>query len=395
MVKYIYSKLLNNLFWLSGSVIIFTSLHHWPLDSTKIWKLINPASMGCVIGILVFITGLFFYDRAKLLSFLPHVSVVAYILINLLSLSFANSFIRSINYNLKLLIALGGMHILIGISARDIIRVKFLLRSVVTACIISMAGLIIFQHVIHDREFGFHGNIFKFSTYISIVGSVSVAHLLCGKNIYHLITGCVLGFAVMLLSKSVFVIITISVSLIATLLIYSKNIKKKIMMIAIIIVSVLIIRYDLIKTQLWIFESEYGDLKQYFLECQAYINILSDYFGFSSGAGCINDVRSKYYLLMPKLNTLDSYNQNGWLCVAGETGLLSLLSFSWIIVHHFCLMLRHKETTLAVAVQAGLISLVVANFYSSIHFSGNLFLLGLLTGLSQRINQLNGEENVI
>ena len=145
-------------------------------------------------------------------------------------------------------------------------------------------------------------------------------------------------------------------------------------------------------------EKDSTNLRQRYIEWQAEINLLENRGITGTGAGCVNDYRSNFYYRLPKLNTLKAFDQNGFLAVAAETGLLGLTCFIWILIHYGkmslkdCLSLRadknSKLSAMATANIAGFVSGIFANLFSSVHYNGNLIVFVLLLSLITSVNRV-------
>jgi O-antigen ligase len=148
-------------------------------------------------------------------------------------------------------------------------------------------------------------------------------------------------------------------------------------------------------------ENDYINLRQRYIEWQAELNLLEKRGITGTGAGCVNDYRSNSYYRLPKLNTLKSFDQNGFLAVAAETGLLGLAAFIWILVHYGrmsfrnCLYLQAEKTphtsAMATANTAAFVSALTANLFSSVHYNGILIVFVLLLCLISSVNRIYGE----
>jgi Na+-driven multidrug efflux pump len=131
------------------------------------------------------------------------------------------------------------------------------------------------------------------------------------------------------------------------------------------------------------------------------IQIIFGAIGVGTGVGCLNSYRSSGYGRLPKLNTLEAFDQNGWLLIAAETGILALVFFVQGIVHYAQLGYRqirvgHDESNTgrwrcATAALAGLVGASVANVFSSVHFNGNITVFVLLLAMIPAIANLPRE----
>ena len=77
------------------------------------------------------------------------------------------------------------------------------------------------------------------------------------------------------------------------------------------------------------------NIKQRYLEWQALINLLEDRAVSGSGPGCMNQYRGEHYHRLPKLNTIKPFDQNGYLALAAECGIVGLICFIWILFAFF------------------------------------------------------------
>ncbi len=117
-------------------------------------------------------------------------------------------------------------------------------------------------------------------------------------------------------------------------------------------------------------EDDRTDIRQRYLEWQALVNLLAERPIVGAGIGCLNDHRSEYYLRLPKRNTIASFDQNGWLAAAGETGLLGLACLSAAFGHHIRLAWTARRTPPGRAVLAGLVGAVLANVGCAVQYAG-------------------------
>jgi len=114
-----------------------------------------------------------------------------------------------------------------------------------------------------------------------------------------------------------------------------------------------------------------------------------------------------YYYRLPKLNAVGAYEQNGWLAVGAETGVLGLVCFCAIILHYGGAGMRARRAALPASRDAAgragslaaLSAACVANVFSSFQYNGILiifvFILALL-GSAESGDCLDGSasENV-
>ena len=156
-----------------------------------------------------------------------------------------------------------------------------------------------------------------------------------------------------------------------------------------------------LKNDIRLAEQDGSNLRQRYIEWQAEINLVQERTATGTGAGCINTYRSGFYYRLPKLNTLEEFDQNGYLATAAETGILGLVCFCWVLFTYGKKALYEGFTTrrksdmtrhrFAAANLAGLTGAVVANAFSSVHYNGVLIAFVLVLSLIGGTPQLHGE----
>ena len=144
------------------------------------------------------------------------------------------------------------------------------------------------------------------------------------------------------------------------------------------------------------------NLRQRYIEWQAQINLLENRTITGTAAGCINDYRSKFYYRLPKLNTLKVFDQNGWLAVGGETGIVGLVCLCWVVIHYgklaFKQLIKSGKRDLSAANRftkanlAGFISACIANTFSSVQYNAILIVFVLVIALISETNRIFGDE---
>ena len=123
------------------------------------------------------------------------------------------------------------------------------------------------------------------------------------------------------------------------------------------------------------------DVRQRYLEWQALVNLIKERGAMGTGAGCINDRRSEYYLRLPKNNTLAAFDQNGWLAASAEAGLPGLLAMCWLFGWYLRRGWRRRRNPVARAAFAGLVAGSIAQLGSSLTYNGILVLFAILLAL--------------
>ena len=392
-----HKKISQDLFFrLSALAIIASAFHFWPFDNSKIWQLANPANMLCMVAFTILLAYIFYSQtRQKIENPLPHISILAYLIVNILSVAHAQNFGRSLNYTAKLCLVMVGGFFLFSVAASTR---KHLLRmhiAIVIAAVISVAGCFIFRFILNADRFGFHENAYKYGTYIGIIVPMACLYLLNSNTKIKIYLAFLLLIVSIITSGTIGAIFAISVSTIIPLTFSKQPLAKILMATLIMTVSLSILFFadiNNINSDFQLAEKDNINLRQRYIEWQAQINLLSNKAIPGTGAGCVNDYRSEFYYRLPKLNTLKPFDQNGFLSVAAETGFVGLACFIWIILHYGkkC-FIRNNNTQLSIANAAGFIGACIGNIFSSVHYNGNLITFVLVLALINSTNQLYGE----
>ena len=146
-------------------------------------------------------------------------------------------------------------------------------------------------------------------------------------------------------------------------------------------------------------ENDGKNLRQRYIEWQAELNMLEKYGVTGSGAGSINDYRSNYYYRLPKLNTLQPFDQNGWLTVPAEIGIMGLICFVWILYEHGKYLFgarSHSSSSILrinTSLSAAFVACCVCNLFSSVHYNGVLISFVLVLALSKSVYHLTGKDS--
>jgi len=168
---------------LATSAILASALHFWPFEDSKIWQMFNIPNLCCgiaiVLGAILLITR---KGRDIALSYIPHVSILAYLVINALSVSFADTLSRPLNYTLKLaLVFVGGLFLFQkALSTPKMLKLFYAL--IVVAVSVSISVCIYTRLAFDPKQFGFHGNVFKYATYIGILVPIACVYLVSGSK---------------------------------------------------------------------------------------------------------------------------------------------------------------------------------------------------------------------
>lgn len=391
---------------LASVTIIASAFHFWPFQQSRMWQMLNFTNLACILSVIAAacfaMTG---KVRHCFRHALPHISVFAYLVINLLSIAFANEFSRSAGFTVKLVLVLVGGFTMFSLAAANERVLKTLYRLVVVAASISVAYCLFARFVQNTGYFGFHVNPHKYGTYIGILASLSGAYLLSSHGKMQMIFGLALIVAACVSAGTVGTVIAIICGLL-TMLAFVKNRMARMSVIVTLILSIIALVAlpncsKALLADMRLTEEDGKNLKQRYIEWQAEINLLQERGVTGTGAGCVNDYRSFFYYRLPKLNTLNSFDQNGWLATAAETGIIGLAAFCCIIGYYgrmairLLVKLRHsREQTgyrLAVCNLVGLIAACIANLFSSVNYNGIMIVFVLVLAFISATDRIYGK----
>ncbi len=391
---------------LAGVVVLTSALHFWPFEDKKIWQMLSAPNLCCgtALAAAAFLL-ISKKHRRNVITCIPQTSVLVYLTINIISISFADSLSRPLNYSLKLALAFAGGLFLFqkALSKPKVLSLFYTLIAI--AASLSILGCLYMRLACDPKQFGFHGNAFKYGTYIGILVPLAGIYLLCGSK-FQSFSGILITAAGVLSAGSAGACLAIFAGLITTLVL-SKTPSTRAGVIICLLLSAAALPLsnrifdNAISSDFALRENDGINLRQRYIEWQAEINLLGQRGITGTGAGCVNDYRSNFYYRLPKLNTLKAFDQNGFLAVAAETGLLGLSAFIWIIIHYGRMSLRDllrlraekcpQACAMAVANTAALVSALTANFFSSVHYNGILIVFVLLLSLISSVNRIYGE----
>lgn len=392
---------------LAAITIIGSAFHFWPFEDSKIWQLFNLSNISVMVWILLMVV-IFFLNRHRnrVIFLLPHLSVFAYLCINILSAAFTSNLERTVNYNAKLSLILVGGYTLFKSVISNERSLKAVYRLTTLAVILSLSYCLASRFGLVPGEYGFHGNAYKYGTYIGTLAPLCATYLFTSPKNRKILPGGLLVAGAFIASSSLGALAAISTGMLVAVI----SIKKWLIKLFILTSTVFGIA-----VMLWVIspnspvlddfklsEKDGKNLRQRYIEWQAQINLLENRTITGTAAGCINDYRSKYYYRLPKLNTLKAFDQNGWLAVGGETGIVGLVCFCWVVVHYGKLAFKHviksgkrdlsAANRFAQANLAGFISACIANTFSSVQYNGILIVFVLVIALVSGTNRILGDE---
>jgi O-antigen ligase len=394
---------------LTGVAIVSSALHFWPFDSSKAWQMLCLPNSAVLMWILI-LTVYFFLKRGQGTdtSLLPHLSVFAYLAVNVLSVAFAANSVRAISFAGKLTLMFIGGYVLFSSAIFSTKSLRIIYGLATTATLISVAYCLLARFGFGSNNFGFFDNLYKYGTYTGILAPLCTSYLFMSSRFSKQLLAAILLIGTLISSGSLGAVIAITVGMTAFAVVIKRWLFRICVVGCLLCGVSLIILLDTnpaivpLGDDIKLAEEDGINLKQRYIEWQAELNLLEERTITGTAAGCINDYRSNFYYRLPKLNTLKAFDQNGWLAVGAETGILGLVCFCWIIVYYSKLAYSQVTTAnriesatvnrVAVANFIGLIAACAANLISSVHYNGILIVFVLILVLISRTNLIFGQK---
>ncbi len=383
---------------LTAAAIVTSAFHFWPFENSKIWQMLNPSNSFVILWIFILVIYVLL-KRPDITPLLPHISIFAYLAVNLLSGAFAPDFSRAAIFTVKLALILVGGYVLFGsaITNKKSLHIIYLLASL--TAIVSIFYCLISRFAFGSDNFSFFDSSYKYGTYIGMLAPLSAAYLLSGSQLYMKLLAIIIVTGALLSAGSIGTWAAVLGGM-AALLFITKNWAVRTYIIGALTAGVVLVlllssnpAIALLKDDIKLTEQDQTNLKQRYIEWQAEMNLLEERTIAGTGAGSINEFRSNYYYRLPKLNTLKAFDQNGWLAVAAEIGILGLVTFCWIIVYYFRLAFRQLNAGNLVSFEAnrfatanfvGLTAACIANLNSSFQYNGVAIIFVLILALISR-----------
>jgi len=378
---------------LSIVAILTASFHFWPFDESKVWQMLNIANLCCLAGVAILVISVIHCKvKQQRTTWLPHISVWAYILINVLSLTCADTLGRPLNYTLKLSMVLLGGYSLFRLAGTTYNGIRLMFRTLIVSVLLIIGSCLYFRLAVDDNHFGFYRNVFKYGTAVGVLVPLCSLYLLRGPGPSKLL-GFIIAPLACFSAGSLGGMLSIMAGLITGLFLVKDQSTKALIGTSFLlsVLGLFMAGYAFDSSVLDDFklrEEDQINLRHRYIEWQAEANMLEKRGVIGTGAGSINDYRSHFYYRLPKLNTLKAFDQNGLLAVSAEIGLFGFLMLVWVFTAYSQRLMetlqiaRHNPkdlgTSFVVPIFASWISLGVANLFSSIHYNGLLLWFALL-----------------
>ena len=388
---------------LAAATLILSALHFWPFEQSKAWQMASPPNLVAVVWI-VLATGYGLWRRRldTITDWLPHVSVLAFLTICLVSVAFARDTERAVNYGAKSGLMLIGGYALFVAAMSDRKSLSILLDVTTAATIISVGACLVARYALEIDRFGFHDSGYKYGTYVGILAPMCSVYLLEHGG-WRRVAGTVLLMAATASYATVGAMAGAVAGVLVFLLVARSRPARALSAAALVLGTAWTLALPprgaaTLRDDLTFVEQQTPDLRQRYIEWQAEINLLAERGATGAGAGSVNEYRSEYYYRLPKLNTLEDFDQNGWLAAPAELGIFGIVCFAWAMFTYFKMAARclhgtartapGNVRTFAVAGLVGLAAASTTNVFSSVHYNGVLIALALVLAMIARTHVL-------
>ena len=394
---------------LAGISVFSLAFHFWPFESNKTWQLLCPSNLAILIWTTILVFSFVVSKQKRVFrNHLPHVSIFAYLLINILSFAFSPDIFRSIFFSIKLIFVFIGGYSLFSFAIQDKKHLAMLYTIATVSLSISVMYCLVVRFLFAQIFFGFFSSGYKYGTYIGMLTPLCAVFLILSNEKWLKLLAIPLVIGSCISSGTIGAVSAIFSGLLSPIIFINKwSVKLFVLFCLIATILAMVLLWPSpsmsgLRRDLNICEENSINVRQRYLEWQAEVNLLADLTITGTGAGCLNEYRSKYYYRLPKLNTLKPFDQNGWLTIAAEVGILGLVCFCWIICYYLKLAysqiryLKKKndyiQQKFAIAGLAGLVGASVANISSSTYYNGVLIVFVFVLVLIEKNNQFVMEE---
>ena len=390
---------------IGGIVLLWSAIHFWPLSGNRIWELLCPMNSGVLLwlGILAVIV-LLRRDMSLVWRWAPHVSVVAYVCISMLSAAAAPDTMRAITSGCKILLVLVGGYALFRCAMSSVGRLESMFRAALLALLLCLGGWFVWRIAFGGDRCGFFEDADKYGTYIAMLTPLCAGRLLMGRSRRARGFAALLIVAAIATSATLGGVVGVVVGTLVCIVVANSR-SVTIFGAGAVCCAVVIAAIQWpggpLRNDIRLLEDDGVNCRQRYVEWQALINSLESYGGEGMGVGCMNEYRSTFYYRLPKLNTLRPAEQNGWLVAAAESGVIGLMCLCWIFAHHFKSAWRSIADGAAedrplracvISAFAALVGAGVSSVFCSIQYNGLLIIFAFILAVIVSTAELCGRQ---
>jgi len=370
--------------------VLALAIHLWPFEGGRTLETLAPANVGIILWVVIAGTAALFSSRTRPLitNNLPDVSVWCLLAIAAASVAFSPHVWQSASSLAKLALMYVGAMTLFGVACgRDGWADRLCTMALAAACIamIASAASWVFGH----EGWGFFESPYKYATATTILFIVGIVHLASGQSQWAWLATPATALAAVT-TITLGGLCGIAAGLLAGIVVLGhRRARLRLATCLLTLATILVIFWPAsvfspLRDDARMGDSNGRDLRQRYIEWQAQLNLLEQRPVAGTGLGCVNEYRSMVYGRLPKRNTLEPFDRNGWLLTAAETGVFGLAAFVWVVVAAGRTAWRAARAAgaqahVAAAAFAALAAACAAGTFSSVNYNGviNAFVLAV------------------
>jgi len=391
---------------LVGIAVVGSAFHFWPGEGSKIWQVFNFSNSAVFIWAII-LALMVFKDKKKVASSMPSICVWGYLVISMLSIAFAKDIGRSVSFNMKLTAIMIAGYSMVCFSGRSMPAIRRIYYFITAAVLISVGAGLVTKFWWPMNRLGFHGNIFKYGTYVGPMAVLCGAYWFDSNGISKKLFAGVLVAGAVLSSATVGMVAAVVAGMMGAVFVI-KNTTARLGIIAFVSLAVVLLvllpaknNGLSIKNDCKLTEADGGNVRQRYIEWQAELNMLEKRAGAGTAAGAINDYRSEFYYRLVKLNTLKAFDLNGWLACGAEIGIVGLMCLGWVFYCYgkksWAIVANGSDEVrrLAGANLAALTAAAVANVFGCLMYNGIIIVFVLILAMTRSVEMLWRREDEI
>ena len=370
--------------------ILAIGLHLWPFEGRHSMEMVAPINLGVILWTIIAVAAVIFSSQMRrvIAGNLPDVSVWAFLAMATASVAFSPHVGQSAASLVKLALMYVGAFTFFGVACRrEGWASRFCTIALAAACIAMSASVL--PRLLGHAGLGFFGNPYKYGTTVAILFTLGGIFLVARSGFWGWLVVPAAALAAVA-TVSLGGMCGIAVGLLAGMLaIKHRAARLRLAVCLLTLAAIWVVFWQMpvfshLRDDALIADSNGHDLRQRYIEWQAMLNLLGQRPVAGTGLGCVNEYRSMFYGRLPKLNTLEPFDRNGWLLTAVEMGIFGLVAFVWVVIAAVRKARQAVEASgpqarLAAAAFAALMAACVANTFSSVNCNGvlNSFVLVL------------------
>jgi O-antigen ligase len=378
--------------------VLAIAVHLGPFEGRHTLEMLAPVNLGIILWVLFAGTAALFSTRMRRLiaDNLPDVSIWCLLAIAAASVAVSPHVRQSASSLAKLaLMYIGAMTLFSVACGRDGWADRLCIAALAAACIAMIASAA--SRLSGDAGWGFFDNPYKYGTATTILFVLGIVYLASRQSLWAWLAAPATALAA-ITTVTLGGLCGIAAGLLAgVLVLWHRPARLRLATGLLTLAAVLVILWQTpvlshLRDDARTGDSNGHDLRQRYIEWQAQLNLLEQRPVAGTGLGCVNEYRSMFYGRLPKLNTLQPFDRNGWLLIAAETGIFGLVAFVWVIVGAGrkawqAARAPSSQTKVAATAFAALVAACVAGTFSSVNYNGVINSFVLVLALAHHVGR--------